>query len=119
MRTAQRSKRFREWFDGLADAKIRSAIAQRIERLEKGLPGDVEPVGNGVYELRIHLGSGWRIYYIEVGGSIILLLGGGTKKTQQTDINRARKTVQELEKRREHGGKAAPSSPAKPVLRKK
>ncbi len=119
MRTAQRTKRFREWFDGLTDAKIRSAIAQRIERLEKGLPGDVEPVGNGIYELRIHLGSGWRIYYIEVGGSIILLLGGGTKKTQQSDINRARKTVQELEKRREDGGKAGPSSPAKPVLRKK
>lgn len=116
MRAAQRSKRFREWFDGLADAKIRSAIAQRIERLERGLPGDVAPVGNGVYELRIHLGSGWRVYYIEVGGNIILLLGGGTKKTQQTDINQVRRTVQELENRREDAGKAAP---AKPTIRKK
>ncbi|NRR32031.1 type II toxin-antitoxin system RelE/ParE family toxin [Oxalobacteraceae bacterium] len=119
MKTAQRSKRFREWFDGLSDATIRSAISQRIERLEKGLPGDVEPVGNGVYELRIHLGSGWRIYYIEVGGTLILLLGGGTKRTQQTDINQARKTVQELEKKRADAKKAVSALATKPTVRKK
>ncbi|MBJ7309464.1 type II toxin-antitoxin system RelE/ParE family toxin [Rugamonas sp. CCM 8940] len=117
MKTAQRSKRFREWFDGLPDATIRAAISQRIERLERGLPGDVGSVGNGVHELRIHLGSGWRIYYIEVGATLILLLGGGTKRTQQADINQARKTVLDLEEKQRDGKRAAPA--AKPASRKK
>ncbi len=81
---------FTEWLDGLSDASVRGMIAARIKRLERGLMGDVEPVGNGVSELRIHFGVGWRIYFVQRGGQVIVLLVGGSKRTQKTDIKRAK-----------------------------
>jgi len=55
---------FTEWVDNLSDASVRGVVAARIKRLEHGLMGDVEPVGDGVSELRIHFGAGWRIYFV-------------------------------------------------------
>ena len=62
----------------------------RIRRLEQGLMGDVSPFGDGVLELRIHLGGGWRIHFTRRGREIIVLLAGGSKRTQKTDIKRAK-----------------------------
>jgi putative addiction module killer protein len=81
---------FTEWLNGLADAALRGVVVARIKRLERGLMGDVEPVGDGVSELRIHVGAGWRVYFVRHGACVIVLLGGGSKRTQKTDIKRAR-----------------------------
>ena len=81
---------FSAWLEGLADASVRSAIVARIRRLSLGLMGDVEPVGDGVSELRIHVGAGWRVYFVRHGGQVIVLLAGGSKRTQKADIKRAK-----------------------------
>jgi putative addiction module killer protein len=81
---------FTEWLDGLSDASVRGVIAARIKRLERGLMGDVEPVGDGVSELRIHFGTGWRIYFVQRDCQLMVLLVGGSKRTQKTDIKRAK-----------------------------
>jgi putative addiction module killer protein len=81
---------FTAWLDGLKDEMLRGAIVARIKRLERGLMGDVQPVGEGVSELRIHLGGGWRLYFTQRGTELIVLLVGGSKRTQKKDIKRAK-----------------------------
>ena len=81
---------FVAWLDDLKDIQVRSMVVARIKRLELGLMGDVEPVGEGVSELRIHLGAGWRVYFTRRGPELIVLLVGGLKRTQKRDIKRAK-----------------------------
>jgi len=81
---------FTEWLSGLRDPKGRRAILKRIGRLEQGLYGDCEPVGEGVLELRIFLGPGYRVYFGEDAGHIVILLCGGDKDTQTRDIKDAK-----------------------------
>ena len=81
---------FTSWIDGLKDEKVRGVVVARIKRLELGLMGDVEPAGGGVSELRIHFGAGWRVYFTQRGTQIIVLLAGGSKRTQKKDIQRAK-----------------------------
>ena len=72
-------------------------VLARIKRLERGLMGDVEPVGKGVSELRIHVGPGWRVYFTRRGTQLVILLHGGSKRTQKTDIKRAQSLAALLE----------------------
>lgn len=81
---------FTEWLDGLTDATVHGVVVARIKRLERGLIGDVEPVGEGVSELRIPIGAGWRLYFTQRGAQLVVLLVGGSKRTQKSDIKRAK-----------------------------
>jgi putative addiction module killer protein len=79
-----------EWLQSLRDRRAQAKVRIRLKRLEAGVFGDCEPVGDGVLELREHLGAGYRVYFGRYGQSIVILLCGGTKKTQPTDIRTAR-----------------------------
>jgi len=81
--------RFQEWFDGLRDRTARVAITRRLDRLVDGHTGDCKFCRDGVWELRIDVGPGYRVYYAQAGETIILLLCGGSKGTQRRDIDRA------------------------------
>jgi putative addiction module killer protein len=81
---------FTSWLGSLTDKTLRGAVLARIKRLEFGLMGDTEPVGERVTELRIHLGAGWRVYFTQRGQQVIVLLAGGAKRTQKADIKRAK-----------------------------
>ncbi|MFL6289832.1 MAG: type II toxin-antitoxin system RelE/ParE family toxin [Thermoanaerobaculia bacterium] len=85
----RRTEVFAEWLDGLRDLRARARIQARIERLAMGNPGDVRPVGEGVSELRIDHGPGYRVYYTKRGQELIILLAGGDKSTQAEDIQTA------------------------------
>jgi len=80
---------FAEWLDSLRDIQARARVQARIERLAAGNPGDVEPVGEGVSELRINYGPGYQVYFKQRGRQIIILLAGGDKNTQAKDIKAA------------------------------
>ncbi len=80
---------FAHWLDNLNDIRARARIQARIERLAAGNPGDVEPVGEGVSELRINYGPGYRVYFKRRGQELIILLAGGDKSTQPKDIKTA------------------------------
>lgn len=80
---------FSKWLRNLRDIQARARVQARIDRLESGNPGDVKSVGNGVSEMRIHYGPGYRIYFIERGSELIILLAGGDKDSQTTDIQKA------------------------------
>jgi len=82
---------FTNWLDRLRDLRARARIQARVERLAAGNPGDVKPVGEGVSELRIDYGPGYRVYYTERGNVLIVLLCGGDKRTQAADIKTAKK----------------------------
>ncbi len=88
---------FIAWLNGLTDATVRGVLVARIKRLELGLAGDVKPVGEGVSELRIQLGAGWRIYFVRRGQQVIVLLAGGSKRSQESDIRRAKALAALLE----------------------
>ena len=81
---------FTSWLDGLKDNKVRGAVAERIKRLSYGLLGDFKAIGDAVIELRIDFGAGWRLYYTQFGAQIVILLVGGSKRTQKKDIKRAK-----------------------------
>ena len=97
MPTIKRLDVFSNWLTGLRDLRARSKIIVRIDRLARGNPGDVAPVGNGVSELRIHFGPGYRVYFLPRGAEIVVLLCGGDKGTQQADIKLAHRLAHELE----------------------
>jgi putative addiction module killer protein len=87
---------FDAWFDSLKDPATRARLIRRLEKATHGLLGDVEPVGEGVSEMREFFGPGWRMYYIEQGGVLIVMLGGGSKATQGRDVKRAKKLARTL-----------------------
>jgi len=87
---------FVQWLDGLRDIRARARIQARIERLTSGNPGDVEPVGEGVSELRINYGPGYRVYFKKRGRELIILLAGGDKNTQAKDIKSALRLARDL-----------------------
>jgi putative addiction module killer protein len=86
---------FRKWHQKLKDGRAKAAIAIRLQRLIVGNPGDVAPVGEGVSELRIHYGPGYRVYFQKRGETFILLLCGGDKSSQETDIRTAKRLAAE------------------------
>ena len=88
---------FIDFIEDLDDERAQAKIAARIERLAAGNAGDVEPVGEGVSEMRIHYGPGYRLYFARQGQKVIVLLCGGDKSTQDKDIKAAKKLARELE----------------------
>ncbi len=92
----RQTETYSQWFSSLRDRQARARIDIRIRRLSMGNPGDVNPVGKGVSELRIDYGPGYRVYFIQRGKTLIILLAGGDKRTQNRDIKKALELVQEL-----------------------
>ena len=91
----KQTETFRKWRTKLRDERARAAIASRLDRLAFGHTGDVKPVGDGISELRIHYGPGYRVYFRKAGNTIIVLLCGGDKNTQVRDIKTARRLNEE------------------------
>jgi len=87
---------FVRWLDGLRDIRARARVLTRVERLAAGNPGDVEPVGEGVSELRINYGPGYRVYYKQQGRELVILLAGGDKGSQSKDIKTALRLARNL-----------------------
>ena len=87
---------FTKWLDGLRDRTARVRIATRIRRMETGNPGDVKAVGEGVSEMRITYGPGYRVYFVQDGETVVILLCGGNKSSQSRDIAQAKQMAKEL-----------------------
>lgn len=87
---------FVDWLDNLRDSRARARIQARIERLAAGNPGEAKPVGEGVSELRIDYGPGYRVYFRKRGRELIILLAGGDKNTQASDIKTALRLARNL-----------------------
>lgn len=92
-----KTEKFALWMDNLRDIRARARIQVRLDRLARGNAGDHKSVGGGVVELRIDYGAGYRVYYTFRGQTIIFLLIGGDKSTQQTDIDMAQQLAKQLE----------------------
>jgi putative addiction module killer protein len=92
----RKTELFAEWLDGLHDIRARARILVRIERLAAGNPGDVKSVGEGVLELRIDYGPGYRVYLKKQGQMVVILLAGGDKHTQARDIKTALRLARSL-----------------------
>ena len=86
---------FSGWLKALNDARAKARILIRVDRLVAGNPGDVEPVGEGVGEMRIDYGPGYRVYYMKRGTALIILLCGGDKSTQKRDIKKAKQLARD------------------------
>ena len=92
----RKTETFTKWLDGLRDVRARARIQVRIERLAAGHAGDVAPVGEGVSELRIDQGPGYRVYFKQHGSDVVILLAGGDKRTQPSDIRTALRLARNL-----------------------
>ncbi len=92
----RQTETFSLWFRRLRDRRAQRRIQVRIDRLETGNPGDVRPVGGGVSEMRIDYGPGYRVYFARLGATLVILLAGGEKGTQQQDIATALKLAGDL-----------------------
>ncbi|GAB6059440.1 type II toxin-antitoxin system RelE/ParE family toxin [Desulfonatronum parangueonense] len=97
MFTIKQLPEFAEWLLYIRDTVTRLRLAKRLDKAERGLLGDVKPVGDGVYEMREDFGPGWRMYYVQKGSTLIVMLGGGDKSTQKADIAKAIKLAANLE----------------------
>lgn len=92
----RKTQTFVQWLDQLLDVQARARVLARIKRLEEGNAGDVKPVGEGISEMRIHYGPGYRVYFVKQGRQIIVLLAGGDKRTQSLDIKTALRLARTL-----------------------
>ena len=90
------TEEFQKWFESLRDRRARARIQARIDRAEDGNFGDWRPVGEGVSEMRIHFGAGYRVYFKQMGLELVILLAGGEKSTQASDIRLALKLARFL-----------------------
>lgn len=93
----RQTDRFKTWLSGVRDERARARILKRLERAGQGNLGDVAPVGGGVSEMRIFYGPGYRVYFVQRGSELIVLLCGGDKSTQSADIEEAKALAKELD----------------------
>ena len=97
MITIKRTPQFDAWFDSLRDGLTQRRLIARLRKASLGNLGDVKPVGGAVFEMREFFGPGWRMYYVQRAGVLIVMLGGGDKASQQTDIATAIALAENLE----------------------
>lgn len=90
MFTVKTLPEFDAWLDGLKDRTTRLRLSRRLDKVQRGNLGDVKPVGGGIFEMREHFGPGWRMYYARRGDTLIVMLGGGNKGSQEADIAKAK-----------------------------
>lgn len=90
------TEHFAEWVDSLRDMPTRIRLRRRLGKAMRGNLGDVKSIGDGVWEMREFFGPGWRMYYVMQGCTIVVMLGGGDKSTQEHDVKRAKAMAQEL-----------------------
>ena len=96
MYTVIQTESFADWLSGLKEKNTRFRLLARLRKATLGNLGDIKPVGGGVYEMREFFGPGWRMYYVERSGAIVIMLGGGSKASQQRDIELAIEMAKEL-----------------------
>ncbi len=97
MYTVKTLPEFDAWLDGLRDRTTRLRLSRRLDKAQRGNLGDVKPVGDGVFEMKEHFGPGWRMYYAKRGDTLIVMLGGGDKGSQKSDIAKAKQRETLLE----------------------
>ena len=96
MFTIKRLSEFDDWFENLRDRMTCIRLGVRLDKLQRGILGDVKSVGDGVFEMREFFGPGWRMYYVQHGAVLIVMLGGGDKSSQASDIAAAKKLATSL-----------------------
>ena len=94
----RKTEEFESWLKGIRDSITQTRLLARLRKVSLGSLGDVSPIANGIWEMREHFGVGWRMYYIQHGRIVLLMLGGGSKATQTSDIERVKKRLENLEK---------------------
>lgn len=97
MFTIKRTDEFSSWLSSLKDHVTKQRLNARLRKAMLGNLGDVKPVGEGIYEMREHFGPGWRMYYLQRGSILIVMIGGGNKSTQATDVAKAVNLAKNLE----------------------
>ncbi len=97
MFSIKRTDEFNDWLNSICDGLTQRRLVKRLRKVTLGNLGDVTPVGDGVFEMRVHFGPGWRMYYIQRGSVLIVMLGGGDKSTQAADIAKAVKLAAMIE----------------------